>query len=60
MGGYGSGRTTGIPTVESALRLDIDWLKRAGVIVLGARAVSEPFRPHAAGRAPLLKKLPPH
>jgi len=41
MGGYGSGRSTGRPTVESALRLDIDWLKRMGAIVPGARTVSE-------------------
>jgi hypothetical protein len=35
MGGYGSGRNGGPPTVESALRLDIDNLVRRGVIQLG-------------------------
>src|SRR5262245_23684819 len=36
MGGYGSGRSGGRLTVESALRLDIDQLMRNKVIVLGA------------------------
>ncbi len=35
MGGYGSGRNGGPPTVESALRLDIDNLMRRGAIQLG-------------------------
>jgi hypothetical protein len=35
MGGYGSGRNGGPPTVESALRLDIDNLVRRGAIELG-------------------------
>jgi hypothetical protein len=41
MGGYGSGRSGGRPTVESALRLDIDTLMRRGVIEQGARVVCE-------------------
>jgi hypothetical protein len=41
MGGYGSGRTGGRPTVESALRLDIDTLIRRGVIQPGARVRCE-------------------
>jgi hypothetical protein len=36
MGGYGSGRRGGRPTVESALRLDIDAIVRAGAIKPGA------------------------
>src|SRR6478672_3479619 len=36
MGGYGSGRRGGRPTVESAWRLDIDTLVRAGAIKPGA------------------------
>jgi hypothetical protein len=40
MGGYGSGRSGGEPTVESefAFRIDIDALRRDGLIRLGARA----------------------
>ena len=34
MGGYGSGRNGGPPTVESALRLDVDNLLRRGAIQL--------------------------
>jgi hypothetical protein len=41
MGGYGSGRSGGRPTVESALRLDIDTLMRRGVIQPGARVLCE-------------------
>jgi hypothetical protein len=37
MGGYRSGRTGGGPTVESAFRIDIDRLRRRGMIRLGAR-----------------------
>jgi hypothetical protein len=39
MGGYGSGRSGGGPTVESegAFRIDIDALRRDGLIRLGAR-----------------------
>src|SRR5262249_10343021 len=39
MGGYGSGRGGGGPTVESefAFRIDIDALRRDGLIRLGAR-----------------------
>jgi hypothetical protein len=36
MGGFGSGRYGG-PTVESAFRIDIDALRRHGLIRLGAR-----------------------
>ena len=36
MGGYGSGRQGGRPTVESAWRFDIDTLVRAGAIKPGA------------------------
>src|SRR5512132_2790059 len=32
MGGFGSGRSGGRPTVESALRLDIDSMMRRGAI----------------------------
>jgi hypothetical protein len=40
MGGYGSGRGGGGPTIESefAFRIDIDALRRDGLIRLGARA----------------------
>ena len=40
MGGFGSGRSSGRPTVESefAFRIDIDALRRDGLIRLGARA----------------------
>src|SRR5215470_4345122 len=38
MGGYGSGRQGGRPTVESAWRFDIDALVRAGAIKPGAYA----------------------
>src|SRR5262245_9421052 len=40
MGGFGSGRYGGGPTVESAgaFRIDIDALRRDGLIRLGARA----------------------
>jgi hypothetical protein len=41
MGGYGSGRSGGRPTVESALRLDIDAFTRRGVIQPGARVLCE-------------------
>jgi hypothetical protein len=41
MGGYGSGRNRGRPTVESALRLDIDAVRRWGVIRPGAHLVGE-------------------
>jgi hypothetical protein len=37
MGGYGSGRSGGRPTVESAFRIDIDALRRDGLIRLGVR-----------------------
>jgi len=36
MGGYGSGRGGGRPTAESAFRIDIDVLRRRGMIRLGA------------------------
>jgi len=36
MGGFGSGRSTGRPTVESALRLDIDRMIRWGAIRIGS------------------------
>jgi hypothetical protein len=36
-GGYGSGRGGGRPTVESAFRIDIDALRRDGLIRLGVR-----------------------
>jgi hypothetical protein len=38
MGGFGSGRYGGRPTVESAVRLDIDALRRDGMIRFGVRA----------------------
>jgi hypothetical protein len=38
MGGFGSGRRGGGPTVESAFRMDIDVLRRHGLIRLGSRA----------------------
>jgi hypothetical protein len=41
MGGYGSGRGGGRPTVESALRLDIDAMIRWGVICPGAHLGGE-------------------
>lgn len=41
MGGYRSGRTGGPPTVESALRLDIDDMIRRGVIRAGALIAGE-------------------
>jgi hypothetical protein len=41
MGGYGSGRSGGRPTIESALRLDIDAIRRWGVIRPGAHLVGE-------------------
>jgi hypothetical protein len=37
MGGYGSGGRGGGPTVESAFRIDIDALRRHGLIRLGGR-----------------------
>src|SRR5262245_27630076 len=37
MGGYGSGRSGGGPTVESTFRIDIDVLRRRGMIGLGTR-----------------------
>ena len=37
MGGYGSGRSGGRPTVESAFRIDIDMLIRHGYIRRGTR-----------------------
>jgi hypothetical protein len=37
MGGFGSGRRGGRPTVESAFRIDIDVLRRHGMIRLGSR-----------------------
>jgi hypothetical protein len=36
MGGYGSGRSGGRPTVESAFRLDIDAMIRWGCVRPGA------------------------
>jgi hypothetical protein len=41
MGGYGSGRTTGRPTVEGALRIDIDAMMRRGAIRPGAHIGGE-------------------
>ena len=41
MGGYGSGRSGGQPTVESALRLDIDTMMRWGCIRPGAHLEGE-------------------
>ena len=41
MGGYGSARSGGRATVESALRLDIDAIRRWGVIRPGAHLVGE-------------------
>jgi hypothetical protein len=41
MGGYGSGRRNGGPTVEDALRLDIDKMKRWGVMQPGAHLFGE-------------------
>jgi hypothetical protein len=41
MGGYGSGRNCGPPTVESALRLDIDVMMRWGGIEPGAHLGGE-------------------
>jgi hypothetical protein len=41
MGGYGSGRSGGRPTVESALRLDIDAMIRWGGIEPGAHVRGE-------------------
>jgi hypothetical protein len=41
VGGYGSGRTGGRPTVESALRLDIGSMMRWGVIRPGAHLKGE-------------------
>jgi hypothetical protein len=41
MGGYGSGRTGGRPTVESALPLDVDAIMRWGVIRPGAHLQGE-------------------
>jgi hypothetical protein len=35
MGGYGSGRSGGRPTVESTFPIDIDVLRRRGLIRLG-------------------------
>jgi hypothetical protein len=44
MGGFGSGRYGGGPTVESTFRIDIDSLRRHGLIRLGAPvAVSSGF-----------------
>jgi hypothetical protein len=40
LGGYGSGRSGGRPTIESAFRLDIDWLKAKGSIRPHARVGS--------------------
>src|SRR5262245_24759218 len=40
MGGYGSGRSGGRPTVESAFRLDIDYLSRNGLMRPCARVGS--------------------
>jgi hypothetical protein len=37
MGGFGSGRYGGGPTVESTFRIDIDALRRRGMIRLGTR-----------------------
>src|SRR5262245_15792215 len=37
MGGFGSGRGGGGPTVESTFRIDIDWLRGQGLIRLGTR-----------------------
>jgi hypothetical protein len=41
MGGYGSGRSGGRPTVESALRLDIDDIMRWGGIRAGSHLAGE-------------------
>jgi hypothetical protein len=41
MGGYGSGRNGGRPTVESALRLDVDTMMRWGCIRPGAHLEGE-------------------
>jgi hypothetical protein len=41
MGGYGSGRRGGRPTVESALRLDIDSMMRWGAIQPGSHLAGE-------------------
>jgi hypothetical protein len=41
MGGYGSGRSGGRPTVESAVRLDIDAMIRWGGIEPGAHVRGE-------------------
>jgi hypothetical protein len=41
MGGYGSGRRGGLPTVESALRLDIDSMMRWGCIRPGVHLTGE-------------------
>jgi hypothetical protein len=38
MGGFGSGRYGGGPTAESAFRIDIDALRRDGLIRFGVRA----------------------
>src|SRR5262249_20358229 len=39
MGGFGSGRSGGLPTVESAPRLDIDSMMRWGAIRPGSHRV---------------------
>jgi len=41
MGGYGSGRSTGQPTVEQAIRLDIDQMMRRGIIRVGRHVAWE-------------------
>ena len=41
MGGYGSGRSGGRPTVESTLRLDIDTMRRRGRIPPGGHVAGE-------------------
>jgi hypothetical protein len=41
MGEFGSGRYGGGPTVESTFRIDIDSLRRHGLIPLGARGGCE-------------------
>lgn len=41
MGGFGSGRRGGGPTVESALRLDIDAMMRWGAVKPGAHLAGE-------------------
>jgi hypothetical protein len=41
MGGFGSGRRGGGPTVESTVKLDIDWMMRSDAIQPGCRVTGE-------------------